>query len=146
MRNEGAEKTAQERKDVDVVSDFPKLLTDILRLPDSAGRGSHDRPFISRSQTQPQPGDNLTSHHVPSRLLSDSRNPQTGKLHPRCTPFYFSVRCHLFTTPQTAKRWSGSLGVWGVGAGTALVFVRPSPHFSYTALSEPPPFFASSSL
>ena len=25
---------------------------------------------------------------------------------------------------QTAKRWSGSLGLWGVGAGTALVFVR----------------------
>lgn len=113
-------------------------LTDILRLPDSAGHGSHDRPFISRSQTLPQPDDNLTLHHVPSRLLSDSRNPQTGKLHPRCTPFYFSTQCHLFTTPQTAKRWSGSLGVWGVGAGTALVFVRPSPQFSYAALSEPP--------
>jgi len=25
-------------------------------------------------------------------------------------------------TLDTAKRWSGSLGVWGVGAGTALVF------------------------
>ncbi|KAI0282209.1 cytochrome b-c1 complex subunit 10 [Russula aff. rugulosa BPL654] len=24
---------------------------------------------------------------------------------------------------QTAKRWSGSLGLWGVGAGTALVFL-----------------------
>ncbi|KAH9966411.1 ubiquinol-cytochrome-c reductase complex subunit-domain-containing protein [Russula dissimulans] len=26
-------------------------------------------------------------------------------------------------TPQTAKRWSGTLGIWGVGAGTALVFL-----------------------
>ncbi|KAI9458022.1 cytochrome b-c1 complex subunit 10 [Russula earlei] len=25
-------------------------------------------------------------------------------------------------TLSTAKRWSGSLGIWGVGAGTALVF------------------------
>ena len=28
------------------------------------------------------------------------------------------------TVSQTAKRWTGSLGVWGVGAGTALLFVR----------------------
>ncbi|KAF8479182.1 ubiquinol-cytochrome-c reductase complex subunit-domain-containing protein [Russula ochroleuca] len=28
------------------------------------------------------------------------------------------------TSPRgTAKRWSGSLGLWGVGAGTALVFL-----------------------
>jgi len=26
-------------------------------------------------------------------------------------------------TLDTAKRWTGSLGVWGVGVGTALVFV-----------------------
>jgi len=26
-------------------------------------------------------------------------------------------------TLNTAKRWSGTLGIWGVGAGTALVFL-----------------------
>jgi hypothetical protein len=42
-----------------------------------------------------------------------------------------------FTISQTAKRWSGSLGVWGIGTATALVFVRLFSHLlSHTALSE----------
>jgi hypothetical protein len=39
-------------------------------------------------------------------------------------------------TPQTAKRWSGTLGIWGVGAGTALVFVRARQFLLYSALAQ----------
>ncbi|KAH9997488.1 ubiquinol-cytochrome-c reductase complex subunit-domain-containing protein [Russula vinacea] len=31
--------------------------------------------------------------------------------------------CPPISPHCTAKRWSGSLGLWGVGAGTALVFL-----------------------
>jgi len=48
-----------------------------------------------------------------------------------------SPRCLTpLITPQTAKRWSGTLGIWGVGAGTALVFVRARQFSLYTALAE----------
>ncbi|KAH9961205.1 hypothetical protein BGW80DRAFT_1181758 [Lactifluus volemus] len=44
-------------------------------------------------------------------------------------------------TFHTAKRWSGSLAVWGAGAGTALIFVRsPRPllHMKNTLLLKVP--------
>ena len=91
------------------------------------GRPRPPSPARLTTSPHPQPDDNLTTHHVPSRLLSDSCNPQAGNLHPPCTSFYFSALCYPFMISQTAKRWSGSLGVWGIGAGTALVFVRPFP-------------------
>jgi len=102
-----------------------KLRIDILRprlwpAPAAVSRPAHNESATGRQL-------DLTTHHVPSRLLSDSCNPQAGNLHPPCTSFYFSALCSPFMISQTAKRWSGSLGVWGIGAGTALVFVRPFP-------------------
>ncbi|KAH9079168.1 ubiquinol-cytochrome-c reductase complex subunit-domain-containing protein [Lactarius deliciosus] len=35
----------------------------------------------------------------------------------------FTLDVRLFFVVVPAKRWSGSLGVWGVGAGTALLFL-----------------------
>jgi hypothetical protein len=49
--NEGAEDDKGEEERVLVTVPcclrLPKLLTDILRLPDSAGRGSHDLSFLA---------------------------------------------------------------------------------------------------
>lgn len=36
---------------------------------------------------------------------------------------------------QVAKRWSTSLGLWGVGAGTAALFVRESVQYALPPMS-----------
>lgn len=73
----------------------------------------------------------------PTNSVNSTRNPQPCPVSPifqpqptvdwEISPLMYvrhPVRSARLTLSQTAKRWSGSLGVWGVGAGTALLFVR----------------------
>jgi hypothetical protein len=84
-------------------------------LPASAGLESHG-PF-SLTTTRP---------HTMSRLAYYPTPPtrRLGSFTLDACPPTSPTLSHSFMIPQTAKRWSGSLGFWGVGAGTALVFVQ----------------------
>jgi hypothetical protein len=113
------------------LTDFRNCTWGLTRVQPAAGL-TH---FRSQLTTRPQ----LDLDFAMSRLAYYP-TPATRRLgtftldaRPSTYPHFF----HPFTFSQTAKRWTGSLGVWGVGVGTALVFVRPSPQLLlHTVLSD----------
>lgn len=100
------------RRKVSTVTTHPVPYPKFIELFPGSARLTLSRPF--------------SHNHIMSRLAyyPTPANRRLGAFTLDACPPLYSTLSHSFMISQTAKRWSGSLGLWGVGAGTALVFVR----------------------